>query len=98
MEVFDEQVLLRIRDVLRLKAKAEELEVEGMSPGWLNATLAANAVEGHVRNLIDDFNGSRGFMIALANFLVEKELIPPLPSDSVRQQPDFIDMMQDRVV
>lgn len=99
MSKINEEVLQKIKEVYELDKLCAADTVVKLEKGWLASTLREVKADSLAKDIIKEFRGQeRAFIVALAEFLIEKKLITEPIKKPPLAEPDFIDRMQDRVI
>ena len=77
---------------------AETMIVGPNQENWLKRSFARNDADIGAMNLIDVLGGKTLFMVALADFLIKKKVIVLPEQETPRNEPDFIDQLEERIV
>jgi hypothetical protein len=97
-QVFDATAFPEVVEILRLMEEAKRVREADLKAGkWLNAAMASDNLRTAVDKFLAEYGGARAFVVILGKYLVEQKLITPV-AERVTIEPDFLDILQERIV
>jgi hypothetical protein len=97
-ETIDDEVLDALAKLRASYWAAETMIVSPNQENWLKRSFARNDADIGAMNLIDVLGGKTLFMVALADFLIKKKVIVLPEQETPRDETDFIDQLEERIV
>lgn len=102
MKTISQKTIKEIIQIYDLEQTHQELreahERSGKDEGWLRVVMSSIKSIAAANDLVQEFGGDLAFICALAEYLIDNNLIPKTKYKRVSAEIDFIDQLQERVV